>query len=126
MKYEFKLEDIISCVIKDLNNAGLFTIKYDRIKNEQNETYSRYFAESFSANPITNEDGTLEIICPKCSRWKTYPADTNADEITDCESCRETHGDVYHENDVRDILLDLVKPGEFDQLEIYINDILIK
>lgn len=125
MKYEFKLEDIISCVIKDLNNANLFTIKYDRMKNEDG-TYSRYFGESFSAKPSTNDDGTLEVVCPKCSRWNTYPADTNVDEIIDCDSCKDSCGDIYHEDDIRAIILDLIKPGEFDSLEIFINDILIK
>lgn len=130
--YEFKIEDIQKVKIITVSDECKYTTICTRIKDE-NGNDTRTFLETYSAKIDRSKEATVGIICPKCGSWSYFDEeDYNREDFEfECGYCKdkENYSVVYSEKDLRDLVLSFFEEESaesFNELEIYINDILIK
>ena len=124
--YEFNIEDIKTVKIVTLTDEFKYTLVYTRTKVLHEDT----FYLSHDALPDLTVDGEVSIICPKCGIWNKFSEEFyNSEEYKfTCSSgkCIDRFYDVISEDELIDVIMSYMDEGVFNELEITINDILIK
>ena len=129
-KYEFKIEEINSARIIGLSE-GNFTVKYDRMFDEDGNPMNQFIVSYIAENDMSKEsEGLIGITCPICGYCtfidKDKAEDESFDPIFDLNHCSEEEAVIYSEEEFIDEIYSYMSPDEFTGAMIYINSTLIQ
>lgn len=129
-RYEFNIEDINSARIISLSE-GNFTVKYDRIFDEDGNPTNQFFLSYIGENDMSKEsEGLIGVICPICGSYmfidKNKAEDESFDPSTDLNCCTEEDIIIYSESELIDEIYSYMDKDDFVKHMIYINNILIQ
>jgi len=120
--YEFNIEDINN--VKFISHGKFtYTINYKRICDENNNP-TLYFKEEHQAEIETTDNDHIGKVCSHCGSWNYFHRSLYEDEnfVYSCEHC-DGSDIIQPEEEVVDMISSFMNESDFQDIDIYINDI---
>ena len=126
-RYEIKAEDINRVTIRDITSDSNYSVFYNR-KLDENGTPTREFVVIYEADPDIDGEN-IKCICKRCERWNTFNYEDwkkPGFNENQCEYCSEDYETIVTENELIDLVLSYMDEDLFFDVDLYINDVLIR
>lgn len=124
-KYVFNVDEINE--VKVIAKTGDYTTIYNR-KCDDEGNPSTYFVQSYFAPVDESEEGIVKVMCPRCEGWNIFTKEFyNSDDFEyECKHCEDDYEDYIEENEMAKNIMGLMDKETFKDIELIINDIIIK
>ena len=120
-KYEFNIEDIISCTVVSPYDEQQLTVGYVRIEDENGNNTRNFVTKYYAHQDTISQEGMIGTICNRCGAW-TFCEEDSSDNT--CKHCESDYKETYTEEEMIDLILSYVEDEElFRDVNLFINDI---